>query len=118
MFGFRIVEEGSVGVVVITNKDGGDGLGDKGVVRFVCFDVGCREERDEFAPIRFDIMSSKERGGSGPCDCFDGHIILDLDGVVDGKEPKFTREKMIGEPTTSEFACVPPVNFAGAVFPH
>ena len=55
----RVVEEASIGFLVVVNEDGLDGLSVEGVVGVACEDLlymSYAEERDELSPVRFGIV--------------------------------------------------------------
>ena len=51
------------------------------------------------------------RSGDGPISEFNGHVVGDLDGVLDGKKPEFHGEVVFGKVISGDVTEVFPICF-------
>ena len=79
LLGGREVEEEAIGVRVVADTYGLDGLGINGVAPgvavAVALDVGDGEHGDEVAPVRFAVVDLLEGGGPHASGQLDGHVV-------------------------------------------
>lgn len=79
------------------------------------FDMGNAEERDKFSPVGFGAVDFEVWGGGVTIIKVDGHVVGNLDGILDCKEPEFHGKVMFCEVVAGNCANVFPVCFCEAV---
>ena len=91
----------------------------EGVVSIVgedSFDMSYTKKWYEFAPVGFDTVGFEVRGGDRAIIEEDGHVVGDLDGILNAEVPEFHGAVVFGEVVSGDVAEVFPVGFSKAVF--